>query len=1042
VAVDPDGFIWTTQEYGGSQKVDPDTGAISDELYFFNQNALKVIPDAAGDFYIMHPFFGSPTTVDKYGPESEFSDAEGGVGKLAPYRHTVTRNWAQDVAVDRSNNHVYVLEEFNKVTEYGPDGAPITSFGQAEGAYAGLQEGQTLAVNSSTHDVYVLTHDATPGVDVFRQGTPITVPDTTTTAPDIAPTSATLRGQLNPDGIATTDCRFEWGTTSAYENGTIPCSEGPAHTGSTPIEVSVAVSGLETGTTYHYRLAATNASGVYSYGADRPFQASSPPALEEPVVVNEVNTDSVRLNLQIDPHGGDTTYWVEYGADDCAASTCLKVPLDGRQLGSNLGAQQVSVKVEGLAPATRYHFRVIAQNEAGTDTTGDQFFITYPTNPSGADPCPNAQVRQQTGASLLLDCRAYELVSAANAGGYDVESNAVPGQEPLPAYPEAAGKALYSLHFGAIPGIAGSPTNFGRDPYVATRGGEGWTTRYVGIPATAGGGISDPFGSPLGGADDDLSTFAFAGESVCHPCFPDGSTGIPVRLPDGSLVQGMAGSLDPGAGAEPAGLIRQMVSADGRHLVFGSTSEFEPEGNGNGDVALYERDLVAGQTEVVSTTPGGATMTGDGIGELDVSADGSRVLFGQFVGNDAAGDDLYHLYMHFAGSAASADVTPGGGTAVLFDGMTRDGRTVFFTSRQSLAASDGDTSADIYKAQVDGPGEVEVSLVSAGSEGTGDTDACDPVGAPDWNSGGGPGLCDTVAFAGGGGLAVDAGTFYFLSPELLDGNANGSDGDANLYVVAPGAGPRYVATLEDENPAIQHAVHQAAVRDTADFQVTPDGAFAAFASTRSLTGFINRDFSEVFRFDIDGGELLCVSCAPTNAASTADDFLTSGGRNLADDGRVFFTSREGLVLRDTNELADAYEWTGEAVQLVSTGASTTDATLLSVSADGTDAFFFTRETLVPLDRNGNAMKVYDARAGGGFLFIPNLKPCAASDECHGPGTPIAPQPPINTVTGQGQPVTRSAGGKKCKRGFVKRKGKCVRKHRKQRRKQRGDSHRG
>ena len=78
-------------------------------------------------------------------------------------------------------------------------------------------------------------------------------------------------------------------------------------------------------------------------------------------------------------------------------------------------------------------------------------------------------------ASLLLDCRAYELVTAANAGGYDVESDLVPLQTPFAAYPNADDRVLYGLHYGSIPNIAGSPPNYGVDPYVAER-----TSRWLG----------------------------------------------------------------------------------------------------------------------------------------------------------------------------------------------------------------------------------------------------------------------------------------------------------------------------------------------------------------------------------------------------------------------------------------------------------------------------------------------------------------------------------------------------------------------------------
>ena len=78
-------------------------------------------------------------------------------------------------------------------------------------------------------------------------------------------------------------------------------------------------------------------------------------------------------------------------------------------------------------------------------------------------------IRKETGTVLLPDCRAYELVSAANAGGYDVTSDLVPGQVPLPVKPRAEDSVLYSLSYGKVPGVGGEPTNHGNDPYVASR---------------------------------------------------------------------------------------------------------------------------------------------------------------------------------------------------------------------------------------------------------------------------------------------------------------------------------------------------------------------------------------------------------------------------------------------------------------------------------------------------------------------------------------------------------------------------------------------
>src|SRR5262249_22197174 len=108
-----------------------------------------------------------------------------------------------------------------------------------------------------------------------------------------------------------------------------------------------------------------------------------------------------------------------------------------------------------------------------------------------------------------------------------------------------------------------------------------------------------------------------------------------------------------------------------------------------------------------------------------------------------------------------------------------------------------------------------------------------------------------------------------------------------------------------------------------------------------------------------------------------------------------------LALRDSGSTADVYEWENGQLSLVTTGRSASDAGLVTVSADGVNAFFFTRDTLVSGDRNANAVKIYDAREGGGFLELPQGQPCQASDECHGPGSVSGATASIGTFKGTG-----------------------------------------
>ena len=96
---------------------------------------------------------------------------------------------------------------------------------------------------------------------------------------------------------------------------------------------------------------------------------------------------------------------------------------------------------------------------------------------------------------------------------------------------------------------------------------------------------------------------------------------------------------------------------------------------------------------------------------------------------------------------------------------------------------------------------------------------------------------------------------------------------------------------------------------------------------------------------------ICVSCATDRRPAERRRDPARNGLSLTDDGRVFFTTASQLVLRDTNEkhrrLRVGSTERRSADELISTGIAPIDSGLLSVSADGTDAFFFTRDTLVP-----------------------------------------------------------------------------------------------
>jgi hypothetical protein len=290
-----------------------------------------------------------------------------------------------------------------------------------------------------------------------------------------------------------------------------------------------------------------------------------------------------------------------------------------------------------------------------------------------------------------------------------------------------------------------------------------------------------------------------------------------------------------------------------------------------------------------------------------------------------------------------------------------------------------------------------------------------------------------VGFAGGAGVARGSGAVYFLSPESLDGE--GSANQPNLYVSSRDGSPQFVATLEPANRAITDAVENSEKQTYGDIQVTPNGTFAAFSSRSDVAGFPTFGHEAIYRYSTVGDSLVCASCPATRAALTADTALTATGLNLSDDGRVFFTSVEPLALRDSGTAADVYEWENGRVDLITTGRSATDSRLLSASANGVDAFFFTRDRLVSMDQNGRTIKVYTAREHGGFPAPVVRQLCQASDECHGPGSaaPLAGVLP----TSQGSGGNHAQPQPKHKKHHKKR-----RRHRKHRHQHRHRGHAG
>lgn len=182
----------------------------------------------------------------------------------------------------------------------------------------------------------------------------------------IASFSATLNGSVDPHGL-TTAVHFQYGTTSSYGHTTANQSKS----GNTYQNVNANIGGLVAGTTYHFRMVATNSSST-RYGSDRTFTTLS--ATGPPVVITNlarnVTASTATLHGSLDPHGLSTTVHFQYGTTTSYGHTTAIQTQSGNTY------RDIVSNIDSLTTHTTYHFRTVATNTGGTRIGADKTFTT------------------------------------------------------------------------------------------------------------------------------------------------------------------------------------------------------------------------------------------------------------------------------------------------------------------------------------------------------------------------------------------------------------------------------------------------------------------------------------------------------------------------------------------------------------------------------------------------------------------------------------------------------------------------------------------
>ncbi len=692
--------------------------------------------------------------------------------------------------------------------------------------------------------------------------------------------------------------------------------------------------------------------------------AATAPVVEEASVANVAGT-SATFRAQINPEGGATTYWFEYGTSEAYGS---RAPAPAGVVGSGTAGVTVSAHVQGLAPSTEYVFRVVAADGGETTYGSMERFLT-----------------QSAGGEFALpDGRQWELVSPSNKYGADLFG--LGGEYALQA--AAAGDAIA---YTANAPIEHEPRgNEDITQVLSTRGADGWSSRDISGPHKSVTGsvvllglheyqfFSEDLASALAypiGEDRTLLS-----ERASEPTPYVRNNGLCEAPASGNecytpLLTAKEGFADVPSGIEFGKDVKdaepsvEAASPDLHHMVLISKVRLTSTPISQRELYEWSADKPPAEAlQLVSALPeseGGGPQDSQGcvgvgadICELRMSGarhaisdDGSRVFWG------ANSNEEVRLYMHDLARDETIRLdlqqpgAPAGGTPeAQFQAANAEGSRVFFTdSGQRLTAGSGVSGPDLYVCEI---------VQEAGR------DKCDLTDLTPASGGQSAEVRNIVS-----GVAEDGSYVYFvangaLAPGAAPGDCKSSfsspNETCNLYVVhyngSAWGPPKFIATLSEEDEGdwgeSDETFH---FLGNLNAEASSNGRYLAFMSVRSLTGYDNRDAvtgkpaMEVYLYDAQSEKLVCASCNPTGARPVGVELRTfeainspnlaaviSGG-NLApsssiaanlppadsvgvsrqspyqppyvfDDGRLFFNSSDVLVPQDVDGTEDVYEY--------------------------------------------------------------------------------------------------------------------------------------
>jgi hypothetical protein len=803
-------------------------------------------------------------------------------------------------------------------------------------------------------------------------------------ASEVGGLSATLNGVLNPKNAGEAG-HYEFlyrrnerqdepeKETGGCEGGSKAPEPSGVATGALREPVSVTLNKLLPGTEYTFCLVTVNNVGEQAIAPPVTFITS---ALGEEFAATVTGKEAT-LNAEIGAGGVETSYRLEYGA-----SSITEVSTPQEQAVPSKTPLVVAQVLTGLKPATTYHFRFVVSNDRGTIVGVEHAFTTAPAPGSElSQNCPNEQRRaEQPYALRLPDCRAYELASPLNTDGQDATDAGVYEEQPRAA---VSGEAVVYASFGNYVEPKGAALE---STFLSRRGPEGWSTQAI-TP------VHNPTRTEL--------LPSFLGE-VFNPELTVGiantSASLTGQAPLGDEVFGLYVADFGSNSYQYLGeqLLSQGASTNLSHVVLNGSEWVE--GTVFPVMVSNHGEAIAG-ADIGSESGYGVYSFGGSLWHA-VSSDGSRVFFSNSqvyarVNVEKPQSPVSGTECTIATDACTIEVSasqrstpdPHGPQSAQYRGASADGSKVFFTSTAELTndayTGPDDNAPNLYEYELSGEPGVPGRLTDLSVD----------------DSGNGAEVLGVVQ------VSEEGSYVYFVAEGDLAGDA--TPGAPNLYVSHDGGAPTFIVTLGAGDKRVWGAsgeINNAAV-------VSPSGGYLAFESGSSLTGYDNEQAQsgecegwpayeegkckEIYLYDAQTGRLACASCDPTGAAPLGSAsfrpylepaFELYRQHNLAEDGALFFDSRDALVPNASDGRGNVYEYEDGHTHAISDVAGGYESFFMDANPDGSNVFFATADQLLPEDTSNN-VEVWDARVGGGYPVAAAPPPCDNGDACKPPPTP-------------------------------------------------------